>query len=374
MAASFRRNDNNTIGAMYSRIAESWVAAGHQVVLINDGRRPSFESHDGRLVMTSWPSTRPTGLRDFLFLRRLISRYRPDLILSNYGSDNLCQLAGWVQGVPCRVLWHHTPTSQDRLDFAKTPLRIRFLMARKRWVYKLPTHFICGSTHTHEDLIETYHVPATKISLRRYLLPDPQSHTPAAAERDPNRIVFTGRFHPSKGQEFLIRALPLLIAAKPELRVDFIGDGPLRPTCEALAVELGVAQYCRFLGQVKHLHTIFEMVGHAAVSVAASLDEGFGLILIEAMAMGTPIVASDIPPFRGILVDGEDGFLFPPKDVEKLAERLLAILQDPELRLRLGEQARRHFLEKFSTEENAAAQGEFFAGLIPDAVSSKQAP
>lgn len=366
MAASFRRGDNNTIGAMYSRVAEQWLAAGHRVVLVNDGRRPGSISHDGRLVITSWPSTRPTGMADFLFLRRLIARHRPDCIVSNYGSDNLCQLAGWLQQVPCRVVWHHTPTSQDKLDFTtKGAWRHRLLVARKRWLYRLPTHFVCGSSHTREDLLQTFGVPAAKISQRRYLLPDPQRETPAAAVRDPHRLVFTGRFHPSKGQEFLIRALPRLAAALPEIRVDFAGDGPTRTACEALARELGVERHCRFLGQVKHLRTIFEMVGQAAATVASSLDEGFGLILIESMAMGTPVVASDIPPFRGILADGEDGFLFPPGDVEALGDRLLALLGDPALRQRLAAGAREHFLEKFSTERNAAAQAAFFASLIP---------
>lgn len=365
VAASFRRGDNNTIGAMYSRVAEHWVAAGHQVILVNDGRRQGGESHGGRLVTTSWPSNRPTGLADFLFLRRLIARHRPDCIVSNYGSDNLCQLAGWLQRVPCRVVWHHTPTSQDKLDFGKGSWRLRWLVERKRWLYKLPTHFVCGSTHTRQDLEQTFGVPAGKISQRRYLLPDPQRETAAAAQRPPCRLIFTGRFHPSKGHEFLIRALPRLAAAFPGIEIDFVGEGPTRAACEALARELGVARHCRFLGQVKHLRTIFEMVGRATASVAPSLDEGFGLILIEAMAMGTPVVASDIPPFRGILTDGEDSLLFPPGDVQALGDRLLALLGDPALRARLAAGARAGFLEKFSTERNAGPLAEFFAGLIP---------
>ena len=367
VAASFRRDDNNTIGAMYRRVAEQWVLAGHRVVLVNDGKRPGTSEHDGRLLTVSWPSVRPTGLRDFFFLRRLLAEHRPDCLISNYGSDNLCQLLGWLEGVPCRVLWHHTPTSQDRLDFGKTAWRLRFLIARKRWIYRLPTHFICGSTHTRQDLLEVFGVPAEKISLRRYLLPDPQARIPPPALRDPRRLIFTGRFHPSKGQEFLIRALPRVLADFPDLEVDFIGEGPSRPACEELARQLGVAAHCRFHGQVQHLHTVFEMVGRAAISVATSLDEGFGLILIEAMAMGTPILASDIPPFRGIVADGEDGFLVPPGDVDQIGQKLLLLLSDENLRQRCGETARRHFLEKFSTEHQAAAQAAFFASLIPPA-------
>ncbi len=365
VAASFRRGDNNTIGAMYSRVAEHWANAGHRAILVNDGRRAGWESHGGLLTMTSWPSNRPTGLADFLFLRRLIARHKPDCIVSNYGADNICQLAGWLARVPCRVVWHHTPTSQDQLDFGKSSLRHRFLVARKRRLYRLPTHFVVGSTHTREDLLHTFGVPASKIAQRRYLLPDPQRSAPAAAERDPFRILFTGRFHPSKGHEFLIRALPALAAEFPALEVDFVGEGPIRPACEALARELGVAGHCRFHGQVKHLHTVFEMAGRSALAVAPSLDEGFGLILIEAMGMGTPVVASDIPPFRGILAPGEDSLLAPPGDSAALGERLRQLLGDPALRARLGAGSRANFLAKFSTEENAAAQADFFAGLVP---------
>lgn len=370
VAASFRRDDNNTIGAMYRRVAEQWVHEGHRVVLVNDGRRPGAVEHDGRLITVSWPSVRPTGLRDFLFLRGLLAEHRPDCLISNYGADNVCQLLGWMARVPCRVLWHHTPTSQDRLDFAKNAGWVRFQLARKRWIYRLPTHFICGSTHTRQDLLEVFGVPAAKISLRPYLLPDPQARLAAPTLRDRHRLIFTGRFHPSKGQEFLIRALPRVIASFPDLEVDFIGEGPSRPACEELARQLGVAGHCHFHGQVKHLHTVFERVGRAAISVATSLDEGFGLILIEAMAMGTPILASDIPPFRGIVSTGEDGFLVPPGDVEQIGEKLLLLLGDENLRRRCGETARRHFLEKFSTEFQAAAQAAFFASLIPPAPGS----
>lgn len=363
VAASFRRGDNNTIGAMYSRVAEHWVSQGHRVILINDGRRQSWESHEGRLQMTSWPSVRPTRLADFLFLRRLLARHPADAIISNYGSDNVCLLAGRLARVPVRVVWHHTPTSQDRLDFGKSSLRLRALIARKRWLYRLPTHFVVGSTHTREDLLETYGVPEGKIFLRRYLLPDPQPQVAVAAEREPYRLVFTGRFHPSKGQEFLIRALPRLVAAFPELRVDFAGDGPTRPACEALARQLGVAEHCVFHGQVRHLHDIFAMVGRAAATVASSLDEGFGLILVESLAMGAPAVASDIPPFRGILADGEDSLLFPPGDVAALGDRLIGLLGDPARREKMAAAARRNFLEKFSTERNAAGLADFFAGL-----------
>lgn len=365
VAASFRRSDNNTIGAMYRRVAEHWAGAGHRVILVNDGRRPGEDAFDGRLLMRSWPSVRPTGLADFQFLRRLLARHRPDCLISNYGADNICQLAGWLARVPGRVLWHHTPTSQDRLDFGKSSLRHRWLVARKRWLYRLPTHFVCGSTHTREDLLQTFGVPPAKISQRRYLLPDPQRAAPVAVTRDPFRILFTGRFHPSKGHEFLIRALPRLAAAFPALEVDFVGDGPIRGEIEALASQLGVDQHCRFHGQVKHLHTVFEMAGRSALAVAPSLDEGFGLILIEAMGMGTPLVASDIPPFRGILTPGEDSLLAPPCDTEALGAALHRLLGDPALRERLGTGARENFLAKFSTEQNAAAQADFFEALIP---------
>jgi colanic acid/amylovoran biosynthesis glycosyltransferase len=365
VAASFRRSDNNTIGAMYRRVAEEWAAAGHRVILVNDGRRPEEEAFDGRLVFRSWPSVRPTGLADFRFLRGLLAQYRPDCLISNYGADNVCQLAGWLAKVPCRVVWHHTPTSQDKLDFGKSSLQHRWLVARKRWLYRLPTNFVCGSTHTREDLLRTFGVPEQKISLRRYLLPDPQRAAKAAEKRDPFRILFTGRFHPSKGHEFLIRALPRLAAAFPALEVDFVGEGPIRTEIEALARRLGVEKHCRFHGQVKHLHTVFEMAGRSALAVAPSLDEGFGLILIEAMGMGTPVVASDIPPFRGILTPGEDSLLAPPGDVEALGDALHRLLGDPALRQRLGEGARENFLAKFSTERNAADQAAFFEDLIP---------
>jgi glycosyltransferase involved in cell wall biosynthesis len=149
---------------------------------------------------------------------------------------------------------------------------------------------------------------------------------------------------PIKDHQTLLRAAASLRERWPRLRLVIVGSGPTRPALEALASTLGIVPNVRFAGlrpQAPSLHFLFD------VSVLCSTSEGFPNTLVEAMAAGRPIVATDVGGVSDAVRHDENGLLVPPGDADALARAIDALLSDPERRRRLGarglERARAEF-------------------------------
>ncbi len=159
------------------------------------------------------------------------------------------------------------------------------------------------------------------------------------AEAEPPEILYAGRLSPQKGELDLV-------AAANGMRLVVAGDGPLR------------AQVQQARGFVPH-DELQGLYARAAVVACPSHREGFGVACLEAMAHGRPVVAGDVGGLRDLVVDGETGYLVPPRDVRALREALERLLADRELRRRFGNAGRRRAAERFSwaraTEDTLAA-------------------
>lgn len=145
-------------------------------------------------------------------------------------------------------------------------------------------------------------------------------------------VLFLGRFdEPRKGMSVLLRALPGLVAEFPDVEVMVVGRGD-----EAeLASEAGdLARHLRFLGLVDDAEKASAMRSADVYCAPNTGGESFGIVLVEAMAAGTAVVASDLDAFRRVLEDGEAGRLVPVDDAAALAAALVEMLRDDEARAR----------------------------------------
>lgn len=151
-------------------------------------------------------------------------------------------------------------------------------------------------------------------------------------------VAFVGRIdEPRKGLQVLLDAVPAVRARAPGLRVLVAGTGDLDEAREALSPD--VASACTFLGQVSDEDKA-SLLRSVDVYVAPQTgSESFGIVLVEAMSAGTPVLASDLPAFRRVLEDGECGALFAPADPAALATSLLGLLADPDRRSGLADRA-----------------------------------
>jgi glycosyltransferase involved in cell wall biosynthesis len=161
-------------------------------------------------------------------------------------------------------------------------------------------------------------------------------------------FLFVGRLVPYKGLDILLKA----IARVPGAAVVLVGDGPLRNRLGDLADGLGLGGRVRFAGPLQQ-HGIASLLAGARALILASRDvsETFGLVQLEAMASGVPVVASDLPTgIREVGVDGETCLLVPPGDVSALSAALAKLQSEPRLAERLGTAGRERFNLNFTRE------------------------
>jgi glycosyltransferase involved in cell wall biosynthesis len=171
---------------------------------------------------------------------------------------------------------------------------------------------------------------------------DPGSFRPGVAHSRRPRLVTVGRLQAPKDAVTLVRALAAL-RGRPFEAV-LVGDGPDRPAVEEEVRRLGLEPAVELLGE---RDDVPELLGTADVFVLSSHSEGLPLSILEAMAAGLPVVASNVGGVSEVVVDGDTGLLVPPGDAQSLAAAIERLLEDPPLCRRLGEAGRIRVAEHF---------------------------
>ena len=174
---------------------------------------------------------------------------------------------------------------------------------------------------------------------------------PKPAEKQP-RLLFVGRLIERKGVPYLIEALAELRRELPAT-LDIVGTGSQQPALERLAADLGVSDAIRFLGRVDDRELAALYTACDAFVLPSIVDrhgdtEGLGVVLLEAMSYGRPVVATDVGGIPDIVRHEQTGLLVPQKDARALAEALRRLLTDPDLAERLGTAGRAYVQTNFS--------------------------
>ncbi len=158
-------------------------------------------------------------------------------------------------------------------------------------------------------------------------------------------IGLVAKLWDGKGHITAIDSLPQILAKVPHAKLVFVGEGYLRPALEAHAAKLGVEQHVVFTGfrtDIAELNAMFDL------SILISDFEGMGRVLLEAMVMGKPVVATNVGGIPDVVVDGKTGYLVAPGDPPALAEAVLKLALDPQLRSSMGAAGQQRITEQFS--------------------------
>ena len=174
-------------------------------------------------------------------------------------------------------------------------------------------------------------------------------------------VGVVARLSPQKAHHVLFEAVARCLPDVPSLRLVVIGDGELGPRLHRSAEQLGIGHRTTFLGTRRDVPLLLPGLD---VSCLSSVHEGVPIALIEAMAAGVPIVASDCGAVRDIVDDGEQGYLVPVGDVDRFADRLRLLAGDPDLRARLGKAGRVRAEREFDIERTARAYEELLTELV----------
>lgn len=311
-------------------IARSSHPRGHFVALFDDPgplavRVPNPPIHLGGIRRDV--RAIGTNVRTVWNLRRVVRDLRPDLVHAHLGLSEVMAALAVPRGVPL------VASRRGRnIGFEEAPWR----------------RLVEGLGHRRVDLMLCNSRYLAEYASRHDLWPPPIEVVHNAVDLalfraepmptiGPLRVAIVGNLHAYKGHGRFLHAFALVAESLRHVEAVVVGDGAQRADLEALAAQLGIAGRVRFVGQVDDPRPY---VAGSHVVALTSDHEGFPNALLEAMAMGRPVVATAVGGVPELVRDGVDGFLA-PSDPRALAARLLDLLGNAELRARMGREARR---------------------------------
>jgi glycosyltransferase involved in cell wall biosynthesis len=263
------------------------------------------------------------------------------------------------------VLWTF---HSARFDLTAARLRKhKWLLIPKRyshrWLYRLASHlvggFIAVSDQVRQAMLETIGPIQDKIiviyngvDVKRYGRPVDRAaiRKQLGVEVNSPLIVVVATLREPKGHRYLIEAAATIVPKYPDLGVLFVGDGDLREKLQAQVQELNLGDHIRFLG---NRSDVAELLAASDLFVLPSLWEGLPMSLLEAMASGLPIVATEVSGTVRVMAPDQTGILVPPGDSQRLAQAIERLLSDSALAQAMGAAARRRVAAEFSAQKQA---------------------
>lgn len=292
-------------------LAPGPVRAGDRPEVVRIGRRVAIPWKGASAGFTTGPGLLPR-------LRELLVPARFDVVHVHEPLTPLLPGAAvWIahaQGVPVVATFHAGAESDLPYQLLRRPLGAVMARIDRR----------IAVSEVARDLIDFY-FPGDYAIVPNGV--DPERFTPTPRPGD-GTIVYAGRLDPRKGVEVLVRALPGVRARVPEARLLLVGDGPERRALEALAKRLA-PDAVRFVGGVPNVELPAWYAKGDVACFPSTRNESFGIVILEAMAAGRPVVASDTPGYRVLIEDGRTGRHFRSGDPADLARVLVELLTEP---------------------------------------------
>jgi glycosyltransferase involved in cell wall biosynthesis len=275
----------------------------------------------------------------FPALLKVLRRKRADLVhMHGYGATTFGRLCAWRMGIPA-ILHEHA-------NHGDTP-----------WFQKMADRLLAP----HTDLAIAVSESTAEFTIRARLMPAERTRVvylgapldefarergaaDVAAARaalgiapDTIAVGTITRLMPSKGNEFLVAAVPAVVARQPRARVFIVGEGELQGALEAQAKALGLGDRLVFCGFQRDVAAALSALD---VVVFPSLWEGTPLTVFETLAMGKPIVATDADGLLDVLTDGQDALVVPRRDAARLADAVCTLIEQPSRAAALAARAR----------------------------------
>lgn len=182
---------------------------------------------------------------------------------------------------------------------------------------------------------------------------DPAALAQIDAARDPFTVLCVARQYARKRVTDVIAAFPQVLAQRPQARLVVIGDGPEHGALRQQVADLGLGASVQLLGALASDQEVRAWYQRASIFCLPSIQEGFGIVFLEAMASGLPVVSTTATAIPEVVPDGQAGLLVPPRDPAALAVAILTLLGDPALQERCRRFGRRH-VGNYSWDQVAA--------------------
>lgn len=305
------------------------------------------------------PYRRRRRISLILRLARLLRDISADAVLSwSFGNHWMAAMAAWGAGVRTVYVSVHADPHRDRETRTKSCIAAH--LARP-----FSSGEIACSKAVAKALMSGLRLPRQRViaipnGCEAEVIAE-RARRSRSLERRAGliRVISVSRMDDAKDQPTLLRAVQALRAAGVPVELRMVGDGPRRADLEALAADLGIGGAVKFLG---YRSDVPELLGRCDVFVHCTHTEGLPLVLLEAMAAGVPIVATDLPSCREVLDGGRCGLLVPPQDASAVAQAIRRLVEDEQLKLRLVETAEKRVRAEYDSKAQARRYLDLLAG------------
>jgi glycosyltransferase involved in cell wall biosynthesis len=336
-------------------LAKAQLAAGLRVTVACPGGELAAAARELGAEVRGWRADRSpgAGLPDEVRrLARLLDEVRPELVHAHSAKAGLAGRLAVRGRVP--TLFQPHAWSFEAVGGAAAALALRWERWGARWAHRV----VCVSeaeraTGVHAGIRARYTVVPNGIDTEHFTPHFTPGERPAGAPL----VVCVGRLCRQKGQDVLLRAWPEVLRQLPDARLVLVGDGPDRDALRRLAP--GSVEFAGAVADVRPWYRAADLV------VLPSRWEGMALAPLEALACGRPVLVTDVDGARESLPPGHAAHcLVPPGRPGALAGAVAALLLDPELRVSLGDQGRRHVLSTHDVRRTAEAVAELYRELL----------
>lgn len=292
----------------------------------------------------------------YIQIKKIIQKEKPALINAHMPVPFMADVTALACNNVPFVLTYHSGSMIKKNFFADAPIFIYEYIFLK-YTLKKAELIICCSDYIKDDFLKEYKNKAITINpgvdaLYKY----------AGKISDRKIILFVATLTKSqryKGLTYLLQALVTVKRLLEDVRLFVVGDGNALPDYRKLVAQLGLNNDVVFTGSLRG-RKLIKMFKKARVLVLPSLNESFGMVLIEAMAQSIPVIGTNIGGIPYIITHGKDGFLVPPKNAKALARAIKRILTDSNLAKSMGEEGYRKVKANYLWDKQILRTKELF--------------
>ena len=349
----------------------SWRGGEQQVLYLSQ----FLHAHDHNSVVVCPPHSAlyQRACEAHIPVRALRMRHELDVVAA-------WQLGRYLRQQRVDILHMHTPHAHTiGLLASKLARTVRLVVSRRvdfvpirnwlsGWKYAHPGVQYLAVSEAVRQVLMASGVPAQRvqtahsgIDLRRFAVVEP---APCLFPAGTRIIGTVGHLAGHKGHRYLLEAAALLVREEPQLGVVIAGDGALRAELEAQTAALGLTTQVRFTG---FRRDILALMRSFDIFVFPSYLEGLGTAILDAMALGKPVVATRAGGIPEAVQDGTTGLLVPPRDPRALADAIRYLLSHPAQAQALGEAGRRRVEQYFTVERMACQTLQVYKRILADA-------
>jgi len=334
-----------------------------RVRVINAGRYPGLWREIRWKVLAQIPSDVITWAQTL----------RPVLIHAHFGPDGVIAMPlAKALEIPLIVSFHGTDaTMKGEFVWRRSYMGHRLYLLRRRKLRQAACRVIVQSDFLRRVVVERHGFPPEKVVCIRHGI-DVEKFRPRPDRIEFGHILYVGRLIERKGLYFLLQALRLVRQKIPSLRLTVIGDGPLRKAYESLARDM-LGTQVTFLG-AQSPEIVREYLEKACLFCMPSITmpsgevETLGMVFLEAMAMKVPPLSFRSGGIPEVILHGETGFLAEERNVDELARYLTLLLEDPDLRNKMGEAGRGRVEQVFNLEKQNATLEALYDEVVAEHV------